>query len=75
MILAYHARVLSKPRKKGYNSELVMKLERFGVGAHAVSDRLTAGITGFLGGGVRPSSGTHISDSPANVPRYTVYQI
>ena len=67
-----------KPSEKSYTSELVMKLvKRFEVGAYAISDRLTAGITGFLGGGVRRSSNTHISDSSANEPstRYMVYQI
>ena len=52
MILAYHAKVLPEAARIGYTSQHVMKLERFEVGAYAVSDRLIAGITGFLGGGV-----------------------
>ena len=41
-----------KPREKSHTSELVLKLKRFEVGAYAVLNRLTAGIMGFLGGGV-----------------------
>jgi|TARA_B110000046_G_C12646991_1_gene255034 hypothetical protein len=52
VILAYHAKVLAEAARIGYTSQHVMKLERFEVGAYAVSDRLIAGITGFLGGGV-----------------------
>jgi hypothetical protein len=62
-----------KPREKSYTSELVLNLKRFEVGAYAVPGRLTAGITGFLGGGVHPVRVR--PSSSANVPRYTVYQI
>ena len=40
MILAYHAKVLPKAARICYTSQHVMKLERFEVGAYAVSDRL-----------------------------------
>jgi hypothetical protein len=59
-----------------------MKLERFEVGAYAVSDRLAAGITGFLGSGVRPyvarwarTSVIHQRMHLFRINRYMVYQI
>jgi hypothetical protein len=60
VILAYHARVLPEAARKSYTSQHVLKLKRFEVGAYAVSDRLTVGITGVLGHGVYLVPGTSL---------------